>query len=229
MLDMLLPFRCISCGREGALLCGTCEKHLGIVSPSCVVCKKMSSPAKKQPILGRTCIGCTKQTAIRVFFSPCRYADTVPQRLVHAFKFKGVRHVKTILAQIIIRSFSYYRVLFPANAVCIPIPLTNARKRERGFNQAELLAKDLAQMLHLSCNTALLIRKGDHAPQTSMNANERRENIKGVFAVTPNNIHSRQTYILIDDVKTTGATLTEAALCLKNAGAKRIWAITFAH
>lgn len=229
ILDMLLPFQCVLCARQGALLCAACARHLGIIPPSCMVCKKITSPAEKQPILGRTCMGCRKQTPIRVFFSPCRYAHTIPQLLVHALKFKGVWRTKTLLAKIIMHSLSYYGVFLPANAVCIPIPLTSTRRRERGFNQAELLATELAQMLHLSSDTALLTRIRDHAPQTSMNADERHENIKGVFAATPGKITSRQTYILIDDVKTTGATLTEAALCLKKAGAKRIWAITFAH
>lgn len=110
----------------------------------------------------------------------------------------------------------------------VPIPLTKKKLNERGYNQTELMAKELRFMLDVPYEN-VLIKKRDTGEQKSLHASERRENLKGVFAVSPkaSNIAGKR-ILLIDDVCTTGSTLSEASKVLREAGAKTIIAAAFA-
>ncbi len=120
--------------------------------------------------------------------------------------------------------------------VIVPVPLHRARQRERGFNQAEVLACSLARRLKAAdrparqpVETRCLLRIRPTAPQTGLNFRQRVENVRGVFKVTsPDAVHGR-VIVLVDDVMTTGATLSSCARALKEAGAARVQAITLAR
>ncbi len=120
--------------------------------------------------------------------------------------------------------------------VVVPVPLHRARERERGFNQAEVLARSLVPRLRAArggtrrhAETRCLLRIRPTAPQTGLNFKQRLENVRGVFRVTlPKAVRDR-TIVLIDDVMTTGATLSSCAGALKEAGAKRVLALTLAR
>jgi ComF family protein len=110
--------------------------------------------------------------------------------------------------------------------VVVPVPLHRARQRERGFNQAEVLARSLTRR-HVE--TRCLLRIRPTAPQTGLNFKQRVENVRGVFRVTsPDEVRGR-IIVLVDDVMTTGATLSSCAGALKEAGAKRVLALTLAR
>lgn len=118
----------------------------------------------------------------------------------------------------------------------IPVPLHRSRERERGYNQAELLARGLRSKLgKLSANgapilaTKILARKSPTAPQSGLHQAARRENVRGAFAVThPERLRGRNV-ILVDDVMTTGATVSACAAVLKRAGAQHVVALTLAR
>jgi ComF family protein len=125
-----------------------------------------------------------------------------------------------------------FKVNFPKNFVVIPLPLHKNRKRIRGFNQAELIAVGFISAVsssRLILEPNLLVRTKNTKPQVELSGEERRQNIVGAFAVSDPNVVKNKTILLVDDVKTTGATLEEAARVLKEAGAKRVWAMTAAH
>ena len=121
-------------------------------------------------------------------------------------------------------------------AILIPVPLHAARQRERGYNQAELLALGLVRSLpRLAGGTALRLEKGilkkirATPPQAGLSLAARRENVRGVFAVTaPERVRDR-VMILVDDVMTTGATLSSCATALKRAGARQVLGLTLAR
>ncbi len=118
----------------------------------------------------------------------------------------------------------------------VPVPLHSSRERERGFNQAELLARGLCRKLNETCGrrvarveTRCLRRTRATLPQTGLSLQARRENVRGVFAVAlPEPIRNREV-VLVDDVMTTGATLSACAGALKRAGALRVLALTLAR
>ncbi len=118
----------------------------------------------------------------------------------------------------------------------MPVPLFRSRERERGFNQARLLAEGLKKQLgRKRCGTAakietgLLIRTRATRPQTRLKLQQRMENVRGAFSVSkPTQILDRQ-IVLVDDVMTTGATLSACAGALKKSGAAKVYALTLAR
>ena len=149
------------------------------------------------------------------------------QALVHHFKYKGKislgKRLGYRLAEELkgqnLSDFTYL----------IPVPLHKVRKRERRFNQSEILGEALAQKLTLRLPQNILIRIKNTKDQTKLSIEERKENVAGAFQVQDKQkiLHGKK-IILVDDVITTGATLNECARVLKQAGAKEILAVTIA-
>lgn len=108
----------------------------------------------------------------------------------------------------------------------VPVPLSKKRYDDRGFNQAEKLAKYLNLAPILNC----LIRTRDTKPQFDLNISQRKENVKNAFALAPNyELPTNSSFCLVDDVCTTGSTLSECAKVLKKAGAIKVYAICVAR
>ena len=248
-LDILFPASCVSCDSEGSFLCDTCKQALPSLPPACIGCAMLTQTEGSYPA-GRTCKRCRTKTLIRVFVSPFPYHHATVQRLIHEFKYHRIRSISPLLGEFIVQYMSYYQISLPEQAFIIPIPLHPRKERVRGFNQALLLAQEISRSTSLTIDTHTLIRTASTTPQTKLTASNRRSNVENIFALRDphavtyprafvrNARASRscdtsamrgKTIIIVDDVKTTGATLEQAARVLKNAGAKEIWAITFAH
>ena len=224
-LDLLFPESCVSCAREGPSVCSLCKNLLTPIPPTCIVCKKFS-PGKNRSPAGRTCPPCRKKTVISHFFSPFSYQSKPASAIIHSLKYKRVHSLASVTAEILGDYLLRFRVSIPAGAVFVPIPLHPRRKRLRGFNQSDLIARDLGAILGIPFESLLFRSRPTH-PQTSLDYTARRANVENAFSAHTNTRHTLA--ILVDDVKTTGATLDEAARALKKAGVKRVWAITFAH
>ncbi len=112
--------------------------------------------------------------------------------------------------------------------ILMPLPLHPVRQRERGFNQALLITKELNKHLHLPIS-ARNLRRIRHTPhQALLSQKERWTNIHGAFKITDSKEIHKKNILLIDDLLTTGATLSEAAACLKKAGANEVYCMTLA-
>jgi len=112
--------------------------------------------------------------------------------------------------------------------VVVPLPLSGPRRRERGFNQAELLAETIATRLRVPLRPRVLRKVVDTPPQAGLSRAARRRNLDGVFRARERAVRGRR-ILLVDDVLTTGASLSEAARTLRKAGARRVDAAVVAR
>ena len=227
ILDLIFPIFCLGCQEEGQFLCEKCRSKILVIPPTCFVCKKMV-PIAEGSVPGRTCLNCRSKTNIYAYLSPFFYEGLI-KNSIHDLKYKRVRDIAGELSGLLADYLVKYKVVFPQEALLIPAPLHSYRRRERGFNQAELIGHLLSERIGVNLEKEVLIKTKSTKSQVELSAEERRQNLAGVFAVkNPEKILNKN-IILLDDVKTTGSTLEEAAGVLKSAGVKRVWAITVAH
>ena len=190
-----------------------------------------------------TCKNCRRKTPLKALFAAGQYEDPILKEMIHYFKYQSIESLKKPLAQTVFNYLEKENLTDKLkNSVLIPIPLTLRRKVSRGFNQSELLAKELSPVLNCPV-VNLLKRKKFTAPQAEISDwQKRKENISGVFCISMSSMssmsdinsstidvghrynHQYKKVILVDDVSTSGATLEEAARILKEAGNKRnLW------
>jgi len=181
---------------------------------------------RKNAIAGLTHPGCRKVYGLDGLISVFIF-DGVGRKLVHEFKFRRVTDLKDLLATLIVADLSKEWLRFDNYLFC-PIPLSKSRENWRGFNQAQLISRELAQMLKIPVYEAL-VRSKNTRPQSQTKKEEKYKNISGVFVVSSQKRVEGTNILLFDDVFTTGSTLKEAAKVLKRGGANKVWALTLAR
>ncbi len=148
------------------------------------------------------------------------------RELVHLFKYRGMRPLSRPLGAWL-AEVTRVEGLAECEAV-VPLPLDPERRRARGYNQSELLAREVARRLGLPLVPQACRRVRPTAPQAGLTRAQRRANVQGAFAADPRLVRNR-TVLLVDDVMTTGATLNACARTLRQAGAARVLAVTVAR
>jgi competence protein ComFC len=231
-LDLFFPKNCLGCKQPDTYLCRDCFNKIPLApNYSCFFCEKITGQ-------GRICIGCKQEKYLDRVISASEYRNPLVRELIRAFKYHYVRELTTPLSQLVIRAMENLGLGFhlPAGRqenldfIVVPIPLFKHRLHYRGFNQAELIAEEIAEHFKLPIQINTLKRKISRAPQAKISDIEKRKaNIENGFGVGPE-IKSigNKIVLLVDDVITTGATLNEAAKILKQNGAREIWALTIA-
>lgn len=206
LLDLLYPPRCPFCHRfldGGMRVCSRCERSL---------------PYMPTGGLDRTFEN------LNECFSVLRYEGDVRKSL-HRYKFGGVSAYAGCYAKLLAECIE-------DNAIYADVvtwaPLSARRLRERGYDQARLLAEGTAEYMETPCLSLLKKRRHNAAQSGTKSADERRENVRGVYAYAGNTPLDGRTVLLVDDIVTTGATLDECAGVLRKAGATEILALTLA-
>ncbi len=229
VLDALFPPQCIPCGeklpRTARFLscCDACLKNIPMRSGfSCAEC------GRRLPLPRNTCHRGTPAVAAATDFT-----DASAQALIYALKYSGLTDAARPLALLLHRHLVNYLPLETlTRPVLVPIPLHPKRLRARGFNQSALVAQELARLFGdtVPVDDASLVRTANTTTQTAEATREkRRENVRGAFAVRPGANLAGATVLLLDDVCTSGGTLTEATRVLRAAGAARIIGIVVAR
>lgn len=153
------------------------------------------------------------------------------RELVHLLKYNGVRPAAGVLGRMLAEAIGKVQPSFgQEDVLLIPVPLYKGKRRQRGFNQAELISR--AALNHrgrLRLATDLLVRTRDTHSQIGLTSHQRRENMRGAFAVTRAAEVTGREVLLVDDVYTTGTTVSECAKVLRRAGAERVWVATVAR
>ncbi len=223
-LDLLFPPRCVACGRLGAWLCAECQGEIEIIPPS--ACRFCALPL---PAPGSgdadTCPRCRTREQVLDGLAAYAFHNGPLRRAVHELKYNGLRSLARPLGRLMADRWPQLRPAGQPFDAIVPVPLHRRRERERGYNQAALLARELGRHLQLPVVEHVLIRSRATARQTDLDAAQRRANVQGAFACRNAGL-SGQAILLIDDVCTTGSTLEAAGSALKAAGVAAVWGYT---
>jgi ComF family protein len=215
----LFPARCLGCGRRGVALCPPCRATLPYLDAS--ACQRCAWPSRS----AGPCRACKRiPAALASVRAVCAYEGAARQA-VHTLKFRSGRYLAPVLGQLLCEVAT--RRPLQADLV-VPVPLAPRRLRDRGYNQAELLAEHVVESVGGTLAARLLERE-DRAPQQTLTAVERRTNLRGAFSCANPEAAHGQRILLVDDVMTTGATLGACAEVLVTAGASRVSALVFAR
>ncbi|MFH0831179.1 MAG: phosphoribosyltransferase family protein [Parcubacteria group bacterium] len=228
LLDYLSPPRCVACGNGNLWLCRNCNLSLGpapeLVCPGCL---------ELEPY-GSVCPNCLPLAVpLNQLVSGFAYESRTFHRALAVYKEQGNRHLSGVLAHRL--AFQLKRFLSAqTRPIVVPIPCSRLRRRSRGFDQAELLARIIAARLNLECRPQVLQRsaKRGHA-QKGLGILERRRALIGAFAVT-SDTHllapcRDRGVLLVDDVATSLATLETCAELLRAVGMRDVRAAVLAH
>ena len=223
LLDLVAPPRCINCLVEGVWLCRKCDEIWPFYAQRCLVCEK-------ERVRGITCDTCFKKTPIAGLVSVGHYQFPALRRGVRWLKFKGVRPIAPTLATLLASRLIFMAPLeeLSRQALIVPMPLHVWRLRRRGFNQSEDLAQALSALTGIT-SLPLLKRHRSTFAQSKLPTDLRTKNVHQAFALEQPIPPVVKTIILLDDVATTGSTLTAAAEALRPHFERVIWAATIAR
>jgi ComF family protein len=228
-VSLLYPPVCTICGgnvRAGEYLCNRCEATaVRIVAP---FCQKCSEPFEGSITSEFTCANCAHRT---IYFDATVSAYRgrgIVRQIIHEFKYGRQIHLRHLVARWLHAALDDERLRGSRFDIIVPVPLHATRLRERGFNQASLLAALLSAQTSIS-SKPLLERIRYTTTQTALDRSERMENLHNAFRLRKNADVRGLRVLLIDDVLTTGSTLSECARVLKRAGAFSVHAATAAR
>lgn len=156
------------------------------------------------------------------------------RELIHLLKFSGVRPAANVLGRMLAEAITRLEPEFPAEGVVVvPVPLHRTKLRQRGFNQAEMIAraamKNIPARDRLHLFPGVLERTRETASQIGLTSHQRRENLRGAFRAAQRELVQGREVLVVDDVFTTGATVSECARVLRRAGATKVWVATVAR
>jgi competence protein ComFC len=228
---LLFPSFCRLCsrplGRPGEkIVCRDClDRLVPRRGPVCLCCGRFFEGAGEDHFCAR-CLD--RPPAFSVHRSCGRY-DGVLKDLILLFKYRKYSVLSRPLAAYAAASLGADEALWQGADFLVPVPLHGKRKRERGFNQSELLARDLAGRMGLKVLERCLVKVRNVPPQTTLESAGREENVRGAYDVRNAARVEGKTLVLVDDVFTTGSTLRECGRALRLAGAGDVRALTLAQ
>jgi len=217
-LDLLFPLHCLGCRKEGAILCPECVGGLKrLEQPYCDTCAEPNANGNCQSCLEHP----SEIDGVRapyLFEGPTRDA-------VHRLKYNGWKVAAPVLGGLLADYLKAHRL---PGEILVPVPLHPRRLRSRGYNQSHLLAKETGNLLAMPMREDLLTRAKDSPPQVEARSREqRRANVAGIFE-SASEVEG-MSILLVDDVATTGSTLSACAASLKDAGAASVWGLVLAR
>jgi ComF family protein len=216
--ETLFPSRCIGCQRRGTPLCLDCRAELPFLPGGlCARC------ATRRTASGG-CSGCRRLSpAVSAIYAAFAYQGAARTAVV-TLKFRSARYLAPLMGELLCESLELRPV---RTELVVPVPLASKRLRQRGFNQAALLAERVAASVH--GEVADVLRRTDRTAQVGLGAAQRLTNLAGAFVCRDPARIAGKDLLLVDDVVTTGATISACADTLAEAGAGRVRALAFAR
>jgi len=207
LLNVIFPKKCFGCAKENTFLCATCVKKL------------------PKFLMGNNILSATS------------YESKIIKKAIWTLKYKKAKQIAKPLALLIADRLHSYFLNYRGSTsiVVIPIPLHKKQLRKRGFNQAELIAKHLSDMLNTPLNTTCLMltnvlyKHGSTVSQVKIKDRTKRlKNLKGVFSIKNPELIKNKIIYLVDDVSTTGTTINECRKILLKSGARKVTGVVVA-
>lgn len=230
-LDTIFPIKCIECGEfprfpKREYVCKKCVTGLSVKENfECIGCKATTP-------LGKTCINCRNTESIDQLLIVADYKDPAVVKIIKLLKYRfvveAIKPISAIMQKYIYRIGKYKKLnIIEDEPIITFVPLRYDRLNWRGFNQAELIAKALADIVQQTVRPDIILRIKSSKPQAEIKEREERlKKPKGIFGMADKAGIAGKTIILVDDICTTGATLNECARILKNpptgGGAKKV-------
>jgi len=230
--DIIYPKACLACKKQlkeapsiDNLICMQCwEKIKRNSPPFCHCCgRHLVKPVRN------ICHACVRKNLyFDRAFSPCAYEGVIKE-LIHAFKYRDKDYLGPTLTRLMVEFIEEYDIPMDMLDLIMPVPLHKTRLREREFNQAQILSRLIAGRFGKKESNDNLIRTRLTKTQTELEMPQRLLNVQGSFSLTRKQEIAGKKILLIDDVLTTGATCSEAAYALKDAGANIVFVLTLAN
>lgn len=220
IIDWVYPPRCAGCGQTNQRWCQKCHSDVIPIDPrhSCPICSYPHASQKNCP----DCKNLTPEfTALESF---ALYKDPI-RKAIHRLKYESDIGLAEILAQYLAQVI--VRTDWQIDLVTA-VPLSRQRMRQRGYNQSALLARNLAWFLNLPFSSRALIRVKETQVQVGLDSRQRKLNVDKAFLADPR-LCAQKSILVVDDVATTGATLSACAQALKSASCCQVYAVTLAR
>lgn len=218
IFDFILPRLCASCGtkltKEEKVICNHCKEQLTFADNERLEKEYLRKFSKNNSIDGFT--------SLFVFET-----GTSIQDLIHSVKYDNKFRNGNYIGQQIAANLKD-RILSWQPSFIIPVPLHSLKKAERGYNQSYYIAKGISSVLKIPVKQNIIKRNRYTQTQTKLNMDERRENMRNAFLLRNNKVIKSSRIILLDDVITTGATVSECGRILKENGADKVFALSAA-
>jgi len=224
LLQLLFPLRCPVCDgivrQSGEKVCLDCMKRLTLLTPPwCMKCgKKLAEEAEY-------CSDCRRKDHL---FRRGRalYEYDSAASMIYRFKYSGRREYAAFFGEQMAEYLGDFIRRVDADAL-IPVPLHRKRKKTRGYNQAELLARALGRQMGIPVAAELVVRVKNTEPLKYENPEERQNNLKRAFLIRQNDVKLKKV-IVVDDIYTTGSTMDEMTRVLREAGVEEVYCIALA-
>ena len=228
LIDLIVPPKCLLCRKpvtQGACLCVSCWLELNFLEHP--VCDVMGTPFAYDQGVGALSAAALADPPPWDRARAAIVFDHNSKNLVHALKYKDHHEAAIMMVRMMARAG---RELLAEADLIVPVPLHPTRLWKRRFNQAALLAKPLAQIAHKKYAPDLLTRNVPTRQQVGLNQSARQKNVKKAFQVSESKLSELKDrkILLVDDVRTTGATVAACAEALKKAGAAQVSVLSFA-
>lgn len=223
--NLLYPARCPVCDKivspSGANICFACRRKLRMIrEPYCLKCGK---PLQKEE--QEYCLDCSSKKHIFISGTALYEYDSIQDSL-YRFKYEGRQEYAAFFGEEMARYLGERIRKWNADAL-VPVPIHQRRMRERGYNQAQLLAEEIGARLGIPVRSRLVWRIRNTLPQKGLGPEERQNNLKKAFKICQNDV-KLSTIVIIDDIYTTGSTVDDMAKLLMTSGIQKVYYVALA-
>ncbi|MCD6460952.1 ComF family protein [bacterium] len=231
ILNFFFPLQCCNCRNYLPYypvkhLCDKCENELyADICVVCQVCSKRAGLNNEAPYLCGDC-RFKKDPPLKII-SVAKY-EGILKNLIHQLKYNLRENISITLARVMLDFLKLQKIQMNKYDAVIPMPISKVKKRERGFNQIEFICRKICGYYNIELNKKILKRKYHKKPQVALSRRERLINPQNSFELKKNSNIKGKSFILVDDVKSTGSTLYFASKILFDAGVSEVLCITLA-